>query len=62
MTGLEKKIKIVLKTTYKKLVLKYQDNAGLPSLCLASENAFLCYIFPSKTAITQQKIAASEKI
>ncbi len=28
-----------MKTTYKKLVLKYQVNARFPSLCLVSENA-----------------------
>ncbi len=43
-----KKFKLVLKTTYKKLVLKYQGNARFPSLCLASENAFLTYIFTQK--------------
>ncbi len=30
--------------------LKYQDNARFPSLCLASENAFLSYFY-SKMAI-----------
>ncbi len=44
-----KKFKLVLKTTYKKLSLKYQDNARFLSLCLASENAFLSYFY-SKTA------------
>ncbi len=40
---IRKKITLVLKITYKKLVLKYQDNARFPSLCLTSENAFyLC--------------------
>ncbi len=39
MTVLEKKFKLVLKTTHKKLFLKYQDNARFPSLCLVSENA-----------------------
>ncbi len=34
----------VLKTTYKKLYLKYQDHARFPSLCLASKNAFLNYL------------------
>ncbi len=33
-----KKITPVLKTTYKKVFLKYQINARFPSLCLASEN------------------------
>ncbi len=37
--------KPVLNTTYKKRFLKYQDNASFSSLCLASENALLCYIF-----------------
>ncbi len=48
-----KKFKLVLKTTYKKLFLKYQDSAKFPSLCLVPENAFLCYIFTQKTAITR---------
>ncbi len=48
-----KKSKLVLKTTSKKLFLKYQDNARFPSLCLASENAFLSYIFTQKMAITR---------
>ena len=39
------KIKLVLNTTYKKLVLKYQGNVRFPSLCLASENAFLSYFY-----------------
>ncbi len=42
------KITLVQKTTYKKLVLKYRDNARFPSMCLASENAFLTYIFTQK--------------
>ncbi len=46
------KFKLVLMTTYEQLVLKYQDNARFPSLFLASENVFLCYIFTQKTAIT----------
>ena len=37
---IRKKFQLVLKTTYKKLSLKYQDNARFPSLCLASENTF----------------------
>ncbi len=49
-----KKFKLVLKTTYKNLSLKYQDSARFPSLCLASENAFLSYFY-SKIAITQWK-------
>ncbi len=61
-----KKSKLVLKTTFKKFLLKYQDNARFPSLCLASENGFLSYIFTqkngSKTAITQLKMIAREKI
>ena len=40
-----KKFKLVLKTTYKKLVIKYQGNASFLSLCLASENAFLSYMY-----------------
>ncbi len=40
-----KKFKLVLKTTYKKLFLKYQDNARFPSMCLASENEFLSYFY-----------------
>ncbi len=32
-------------TMYKKLVLKYWDNARFPSLCLASENAFSSYFY-----------------
>ncbi len=43
-----KKFTLVLKTTYTKLVLKYQDNARFPSLCLASENAFLSYFYSKK--------------
>ncbi len=43
-----KKFKLVLKTTYKKLVLKYQGNARFRSLCLASENAFLIYFYSKK--------------
>ena len=43
MTALEKKL--VLKTTYKKLSLKYQDNARFHSLCLVSENAFWSYFY-----------------
>ncbi len=43
-----KKFTLVLKTTYKKLVLKYQGNARFPSLCLASENAFLTYFLLKK--------------
>ena len=39
MITLEKKITLVLKTTYKKVFLKYQVNARFPSLCLVSENA-----------------------
>ncbi len=34
-----KNCNFVLKTTYKKLFLKYQNNARFPSLCLASDNA-----------------------
>ncbi len=45
MTAPEKNFKLVLKTTYKKLSLKYQDNARFPLLCLASENAFLSYFY-----------------
>ena len=41
--------KLVLKTTCQKLLLKHfvqgQDNARLPSLCLASENVFLSYFY-----------------
>ena len=33
-----KKITLVLKATYKKVLLKYQVNARFPSLCLVSEN------------------------
>ena len=33
----------VLRTTDKKLVLKYQGNVRFPSFRLASENAFLSY-------------------
>ncbi len=40
-----KKFKLVLKTTDKKFVLKYQDNARFPLLCLASENAFFSYFY-----------------
>ena len=40
---------LVLKTTYKKLVLKYWDNATFPALCLASENAFLSYFYSKHT-------------
>ena len=40
-----KKFKLVLKTTYKKLFLKYPDNQRFPSMCLASENAFLSYFY-----------------
>ena len=40
-----KKFKIVLKTTYEKVPLKYQYNARFPSLCLASEKAFLTYFY-----------------
>ena len=47
-----KKIKLVLKTTYKKLVLKYQGNARFSSLCLASENVFLSF-FTQKMPITR---------
>ncbi len=36
-----KKFTPVLKTTYKKLCLKYQVNTKFPSLCLASENAIV---------------------
>ena len=43
MTALEK-FKLVLKTTNKKLVLKYHDNARFPSLCLATENEY-CAIY-----------------
>ena len=38
-------LKLVLKTTWKKLFLKYQDNARFPSLCLVSENSFLSYFY-----------------
>ncbi len=34
-----KKIILVLKTTFKKVFIKYQVNARIPSLCLVSENA-----------------------
>ncbi len=44
-----KTIKIILKTTYKKLVQKYHYNARFPSLCLVSENAFMSY-FHSKNS------------
>ena len=42
-----KKITLILKTTYKKLVLKHQDNARFPSffVCLASKNACLRYFY-----------------
>ncbi len=40
-----KNFKPVLKTTYKKLIIKYQDNTRFPSLCLASKNAFLSYFY-----------------
>ena len=35
----EKKFTLVLKTTYKKVILKYQVNPLFPSMCLASKNA-----------------------
>ena len=47
---IRKKFTLVLKTTYKKLYLKYQDHARFPLLCLASENAFVSYFY-SKMAI-----------
>ncbi len=56
-----KKFALVLKSTYKKLFLKYQVNTRFPSLCLASKNAFLTYIFTQKPVITQYKIIAPEK-
>ncbi len=34
-----KKFTLVLKTTYKKVFLKYHVNAWFPSMCLASRNA-----------------------
>ncbi len=49
ITSSEKKFTLALKTIYKKFVLKYQDNARLPSLRLTSENAFLSYFY-SKNA------------
>ncbi len=49
ITSSGKKFTLVLKTTYKKLVLKYWDNARFPSLCLAFENAFLSHFY-SKNA------------
>ncbi len=51
----QKKFTLVLKTTYKKLFLKYWDNARFPSLCLASENVFLSY-FTQKMSITHKEI------
>ena len=45
---IRKKFKLILKTTYKKLFLKYLVNAKFPLLSLASENALLCYIFTPK--------------
>ncbi len=45
ITSLEKKITLVLKTTYQKLVLTHQVNARFPSLSLASEKAFLSYFY-----------------
>ncbi len=50
-----KKFTLVLKTTYNKLVLKYQDNARFPSLCLPSENAFMSYFY-SKNAHNSEEI------
>ena len=38
-------LSLVLKTSYKKLVLKYQDNTRFPSLCMTSENVFLSYFY-----------------
>ena len=43
------KFKLVLNATHKKLVVKYQENAKFPLLCLAFENAFLSY-FHSKNS------------
>ncbi len=40
-----KKIGLVLKTTYKKLAIKYQGNARFTSLCLTSDNVFLRYFY-----------------
>ena len=39
MITLEKKITLVLKTTYKKVFLQYQVNLWFASMCLASKNA-----------------------
>ncbi len=47
--------------TYKKVFLKYQDNARFPSLCLASENAFLSYFY-SKNSHNPVEFPALEKI
>ncbi len=48
ITSSEKKFKLVLKTIYKKFFLTDQDNVRFPSLCLASENAFLSYFTQKK--------------
>ncbi len=53
ITRFDRKIFILVqKTTYKRHVLKDRDNETFPSLCLASENAFLSYFY-SKKAITE---------
>ncbi len=55
-----KQYTLVLKTTWKKLFLKYQDNAKFPSLCLGPKNAFLGYFY-SKMATTQWKLSHRKK-
>ncbi len=47
-------------TTYKKLVLKYHDNARFPSLCLGSE--YFLAVFTHKMAITEWKTTISKII
>ncbi len=56
------KKKLVLKTTYKKLVLKYHGNARFPSFCLASENAFLSYFYEKKYHNSAENVRIGKKI
>ncbi len=56
-----KKFKLVLKTTYKKLFLKYQDNARFPSLCLASENALLSYFYSKNNHDSVENVRTGKK-
>ncbi len=53
--------KLVLKSTSKEIFLKYQDNARLLSLCLASDNVFFSYFY-SKNGHNRRKSSHKKNV